>query len=245
MKAKILIVGVVGLGLLSSLAFLLIGNKTQVVKQEPNSSHFHTAIPPRILDALGGREATITMIIPGQRVGDEQWRFTGSLKEGRFDKPFYGVIFARCLNYDEISCWRLTELTVNGKPVMLAEGQENNVAQEGDILISDENPSQSKADTEAEPPVNGAVSVPVDVIVPALDQGAAKVAAVTFWKTKSDNVNTRSGPGTNFPKGFVMPSYVKLTLVREEQGWGLFSYTAKGGGQGQVWIIKNFVIPYE
>lgn len=228
--------------------------RTTDVVAGPSSKHLYEAIHGHIQYTLEGRDVSVTMIIPGQRTGDNLWRFTGSLQEQRVAKPFYGNIKLLCPTYTDYSCWGLESFSVDGAwvPVDSIDGEQKPQAvdqaveeeRQSDLGMREEvETSKVLAKAKAEQP--SAKDLKKTPLETEERRAVVDQSGVQFWKTKSDNVNGRQGPSTEAKIAFKMPSHVKLKLVRKEQHWGLFAYDAQGGVTGEIWISMRLVVPYE
>lgn len=209
----------------------------------PSSKDLYETISHHLQLNLEGRGVAVTMIIPGAKHEDDVWQFTGSLKEDRSDKPFYGALKLRCDEFQNDSCWELETLVVNGHAVLVIPQDTIESAEVGmgvssvikEDVAEGNNSSEQTVSAPSQSPDMKADSQVVE----------SSVSTPQYWKTKSDNVNARHGPGTKFPIAIQIPSYVKLTMVREENGWGLFEYAGKGGAKGRVWISMSHAVPFE
>lgn len=233
-----------------------------VVDVMPTSHQVHATINTMVNLAMEDRSVSVTMIIPGARV-EKAWAFTGSLQEGLTTKPFYGQLRERCKDYNAVSCWHLESLVVDGQTVVVLDNELRGVEQtsgSGEALegetpvaqVSGDNNStmSSPANTEEGtqkkepgPEVTTAQNGPTPSVIKEPQKQTELVPQL--WRTTSDNVNVRNGPGASYDAVFKMPSRVQLTLVREENGWGLYAYQGESGREGRVWIAKSLVIPFE
>ncbi|OSQ40486.1 hypothetical protein [Thalassospira mesophila] len=76
---------------------------------------------------------------------------------------------------------------------------------------------------------------------PAAPAQAGAQVSGEVWRTTSNNVNARMGPGTDYEVAFAMPSTTAMSLLEQKNGWGRFSYQGPDGKTYRVWIYMSLV----
>jgi len=174
----------------------------------------------------------ISMLIPGNKISDAVWTFSGTLQGDTADRPFYGDIQLTCPLAETPACWQLTSLVIDGNPYTLAISQSSASVD----LLPEEQETLVIANAEPLETVIEETSEQTAAPTPSPEAITSKL-----YTTVSDNVNARMGPGSSFDVAFKMPTNVPLTLLEEQDTWGHFEYVGANNEVGQIWIALSLV----
>ncbi|MDG4720107.1 MULTISPECIES: SH3 domain-containing protein [Thalassospira] len=238
--------------------------KEQEGKFSPNPAEIYAGILEALQPTLQLHEYSLTMLVPGNRMGEFEWNFRGTLAKESVTPPFYGRVTYTCGLTGGSYCWQLVELAVDGRQIELITGAAGNAEPSGtqttqsdaampaeaETSTAREEQGQSASDVmaEAAPAVAEKTAVSVkeevaaeEVAAASNDAAALPVEDVKIWHTTSDTVNARMGPGTGYDIAFKMPSSTPLKLMEEQDGWGRFSYSGQDGKVYSVWVAMSLV----
>lgn len=260
----------IALGLFFVLAVLIIffafSGPSQRSGTVQNATFSHKVLYESIshkLQELGDQEQLKpTLLIPGAQMGKNTWSFNGNLSGQTSDRPFFGTIVAVCDNLKDLDCWQLGSLTVNGVPyqftvenkrpmntvarVDTAKKTDSQSLPDRGVKSSNEDTTQQKQeDTAAKIEEKTEIkkespSVSIDLQTATLNK-PQRIEKPVIWRTVTNNVNARMGPGSNYDIAFKMPQSVPLTLVKSENKWGQFEYTGANNQTGRIWIAMSLV----
>lgn len=189
----------------------------------PLAHQIYDAIRELTTTQLSDYGHAISLLVPGASIVENTWDFRGNARSAERDKPFFGSVENTCLEYGDITCWRLSSLTLDGSALPLVE------------VASSEDASENG---DKKPPEQ------LTSLQPEIQKQVADIKPEPqIWRTRTNNVNGRTGPGTNFGIAFKIPSSVDLGFLEERDGWGLFKYDAEGGKEGKIWISMRLVQP--
>ncbi|OKH87456.1 hypothetical protein [Thalassospira sp. TSL5-1] len=238
---------------------------------QPSPAQLYTGIADQVTPVFDLHGYKIAMLVPGDRTNGDSWVFRGTARSGNLSPAYYGQVDYTCgpQGGDEDACWKLSQLVVDGRPLKLVgtvaeNGDASDTPDETAALESRE--SQALGMTNAldtAMPGDGAVQPvapdasgaadrqasdgPADETAQATadDDGAdnnnADQEKADVWRTTSDNVNARMGPGTDYEVAFAMPQSTPMQLLEQKDGWGHFSYVGPDGNTYRVWIYMNLV----
>ncbi len=168
------------------------------------------------------------------------WSLRGNLKTTNSSgarQLFFARAKAVCGEWDDIACWKISALTVDGKPLEIKDttGPDGVAMNAGSLADSapDEKSGEGLPSGSLE---NNTLKSP--------GKSGPKVGSGR-WRTISDRVNARKGPGEDFETFFRMPKQVPLTLIKKDKDWGEFEYAGKDGTLGRVWIAMKVVEPID
>lgn len=214
----------------------------------PSRGQFKKAVRELLRQELEQREHGIDLLVLGALSPDGAWPFRGSLTGGASNMPFFGSLITVCGAWADLRCWYLNRLVINGKAVPLPLPAIDTEASGPATTL------ESNSGTAAATATGGKVSL---AIPPRLTidepnerererrQGKGEAPAQESqsrpWFTKSDQVNARSGPGTEHEKLYAMPSSVPLRLIEKRDGWGRFAFELNDDSEGNAWISLKLV----
>jgi uncharacterized protein YgiM (DUF1202 family) len=232
MKFKILILGALIVALAAS-AYIVTASRNDQTYQslQPSSRNLYNGILGRLKsydESIGQR---LSLLIPGEGTGDQEWNFRGAIHESNGTKPFYGTIRSTCHDFSSLDCWSLALLTIDGTPVFAESKTPNATAPDTKLRPQIRTDADKGETSETAQPMN----MPGHLV-------ADSPPAVATWRTTTDSANARLGPGTQFDVAFQVPSTIPLTLVEKQGDWGLFSYRASDGTRGRIWIAMSLVL---
>ncbi len=220
----------------------------------PSRGQFKKAVTGLLRQELERRGLGIDLLVLGARLPDDTWPFRGSLTGGANNVPFFGSLITVCGAWAELRCWYLSRLVVNGKDLPLPPPAADAGEGGGPATTLESN---SKTATGGK--VSSAIPPPLTVDEPdkrkqgrrqgkgeagkaeAPPQAPAPESQSRPWFTKSDQVNARSGPGTEYEKLYAMPSSVPLRLIEKRDGWGRFAFELNDDSEGNAWISLKLV----
>ncbi|MDV7339296.1 hypothetical protein RYZ26_06805 [Terasakiella sp. A23] len=198
----------------------------------------------------------ISMLIPGNVVKENVWSFSGTFKGESADRPFFGQIRMTCQVVETHACWKLQELVIDGTPYTLAIEDTVQTEEllpeekENQILETTENQESGakqeiKAEIEQTPNQEDTISKEIEQSVTKIKlppkAPAVKSEEISIYRTVSDNVNARMGPGSDHGIAFKMPSSVSLKLLKKDGKWGEFEYKGANDQTGKIWIALSLV----
>lgn len=231
--------------------------KEQEAKFSPNPAEIYAGILEALQPTLQLHEYGLTMLVPGNRMGEFEWNFRGTLSKESARPPFFGRVTYTCGTSDANYCWHLAELAVDGRQIEIITGAVGNEVVT-ETSIKQDNTADSaqagegvKQEANSEPALEKiAGKIPSDVPDDAAseevtavtsDTGALPVENVKIWHTTSNTVNARLGPGIDYGVAFQMPSSTPLKLIEEQDSWGRFSYLGEDGKVYSVWMAMSLV----
>ena len=184
------------------------------------------------------------MLITGAESSPGIWNFRGSLKGKDGEKPFFGTVRSTCDVYENLKCWRLHTLNINGMkldPYNVQDDKQSEKLNTGKLPPVTKNNANIKKLT-AQP----AASPKSLVVAPAEKKSTAppEKPKINRWRAKQNGVNGRTGPGTQFDLAFKIDKSLTLELKRRDGKWGLFSYPAINGETGEIWIYLSLMKAY-
>ncbi|AUG54557.1 hypothetical protein [Thalassospira marina] len=172
---------------------------------------------------------------------------------------------------DDGACWKLSQLVVDGRPLKLVGAVEGDSAAMADETTALENresqalgmnnalDNNAAAGDSNDRQASAGQSDTSDVVKPdgganeadgadassepaaVADNGVTSATSGDVWRTTSDNVNARMGPGTDFEIAFAMPQSTPMQLLEQKNDWGHFAYSGPDGKTYRVWIYMNLV----
>lgn len=214
-------------------------SKEQQTARGPSSRRLYSAIRTQMESLESSLGARVDLLVPGEVAAPSTWNFRGTLRDANAPKPFFGTIRSVCEVYLSPDCWELVTLSVDGLSVFseeamlpatrLSEIERSGPDEEAGRLESE------KLDQEDVMPMETAFSVERP------DETAQEKSPEKHWYTRTDNVNGRLGPGTEYEIAFKIPSDLPLTLTESTSDWGLYKYPASNGKDGKIWIWMPLV----
>lgn len=212
----------------------------------PSKNEFFRAASELLRKELIPKGYSIDVLVAGHFKKEGTWSFRGSLKKNIGNIPFYGALRTTCDDLEDLSCWRLNLLVINGKESPLTD-----TAESSEAARQDENPASKQEAQET----GSAASMETPSLKSnhAADQRQRTIEGSSpasqpeggsdppLWFTATDRVNARSGPGTQYERLYLMPSTVPLRLIEIRDGWGRFSFQKENDSVGTVWIWMNLV----
>lgn len=215
----------------------------------PSRGQFKKAVSGLLRQELEQKGHGIDLLVLGALSPDGAWPFRGSLTGGANNVPFFGSLITVCGAWADLRCWYLNRLVINGKDVPLPLP-----AADAGVGGGPATTLASNSGTAAATATGGKVSL---AILPRLTidepnerergrrQGKGEAPAQESqsrpWFTKSDQVNARSGPGTEHEKLYAMPSSVPMRLIEKRDGWGRFAFELNDDTEGNAWISLKLV----
>ena len=232
-------------------------SKEQEGKFSPNPAEIYAGILEALQPTLQLHEYGLTMLVPGNRKGELEWNFRGTLSKETAMPPFFGRVTYTCGTTDTNYCWHLVELAVNGRQIEVVTSTVGKEIATGTSIKQDntsdsdqageglnQNANSEPASSTIAEKIPGDVSddtVSEEVTAVTNETGALPVEHVKIWHTTSSAVNARMGPGTDYEVAFQMPSSTPLKLMEERDGWGRFSYSGEDGKVYSVWMAMSLV----
>jgi hypothetical protein len=197
----------------------------------PPASQIYDAIRELTTEQFSDYGLAIALLVPGASITENTWDFRGNARTSERDKPFFGTIRNICLEFGDIACWRLSLLNLDGVALPLTSDAslDETINQAANIASGQSEPLQSEIQPQAKP-----------------QKPQAKPETkpeLQIWRTRTNNVNGRMGPGTEFKIAFKIPDSINLGLIEKRDGWGLFRYDAEGGKEGKIWVSMRLVLP--
>jgi len=257
------------LGVFGIAVFIFLQNEEATVTASlqtysPNRAEVHDAT----LDLLAAAPGVVQIgsafltIAPGQN-GD-LWSVRGTFNKENRNIPLFASVRYHCANGKENErCWSLDKLIIDGIPSLIrthktdARKRPNVKGSAGSLApqSADGNLLRKTSKTQPLSGVNATItpkSQEKSKFEMAGSENKAKANSVQqtpstttvaspIWRTRSNNVNARSGPGLDYKIIFKMSTTTTLILIEQQEGWGLFEYPAANREQGQVWIHMNMV----
>ena len=257
-----LIVTVIFLLLIGSIAagyYYYLGLTVTVEAPGPKLSEIEAAGRHLVSKQISNQGYKIALSVPGSHPDADVFALRGTLfmpnKNSNNDgAPFFATLTAACQAWSELACWRLKSIFIAGVEQSVIESI---TAPPSSIKQTDDN-SRRKSAPGAAPETNvkqaSKLTIPTDktdeksktgLTAPQQKSTAPINTAVNSdqrkWQTIHNRVNARSGPGTNHTAYFKMPNSVALRLLKVDQNWGMFEYSAVNGKAHQVWISMSLV----
>ncbi len=255
MKKLFVIVLLVALVAGGGYAYRTLAPPSEEAVASPSRGQFKKAVTGLLAEELEQRGHGIDLLVLGALSADGAWRFRGSLTADVNNVPFFGSLITVCGAWANLRCWHLNRLVINGKDVPLPPPAADAGAGGGPATTL-----ESNSGTAADTAMGGKASLalPPRLAVDEPEQGrrqgngeAGKAAAPPQaparesqsrpWFTKSDQVNARGGPGTEYEKLYAMPSSVPMRLMEKRDGWGRFAFELNDDSEGNAWISLKFV----
>jgi hypothetical protein len=232
---KKLLVVLVFLAAVPAAAYVLMSGDAVQTKHEiagPSNSDLYTAIQEALRTHESGVGERLALLVPGEKVDLTSWNFRATVNSGDLSKPAFGTIRNLCDAFAETRCWELVSLEIDGQEAFAEAAQETgpSLDQSARLQLQDATPNEQDTPLEKE----GGT---------ALQPASAPNLPPTpeTWHTRTDNVNGRVGPGTDYDVAFKMPMVLELTLIETRDGWGRFAYPASDGTAGEIWIWMQLV----
>lgn len=211
--------------------FFILPKAVVQVVDGPRSRDINSAARNHLNDYATNIDASISTLILGEQSQTQEnaWNFRGAIKSTTSTRTIFGSVQNICSDFEKLECWRLSSLSIDGETVPLNSGESMEMEASSEEAVTTTNvgetqsatPAQNDQETEAAQEDN---SPPPEI-----------------WHTRTDKVNGRTGPGTEFPIAFKVPADVPLTFIKQQDNWGQFSYLAQGGGTGKIWVSMNLV----
>lgn len=212
----------------------------------PSRNEFFRAASELLGKELNPKGYSIDILVTGHFTNEGTWSFRGSLKKNTRNLPFFGALRTTCEDWEDLSCWRLSSLAINGKESPLTDAAEST-----EVARQDENPASqqeaqetgSAASIEIPPLKSNDVADQTQETIEGSRQATPPGGESDSppWFTTTDRVNARSGPGTQYERLYPMPSTVPLRLIEERDGWGRFTFQNANDSVSTVWIWMNLV----
>ncbi|RCK34070.1 hypothetical protein TH9_06665 [Thalassospira xiamenensis] len=235
--------------------------KQQEGRFSPSPADIYAGIIEAVKPTLDVHGYGLTMLVPGNRLGEFEWDFRGTLGKENVSPPFYGRVTYVCEDNPQSYCWRLDELLINGRTIERISGDaqglnERETAEGAAVETVEQVAAGFSADDQVgaseistDPQESETVSEnanDTDVVAEVASVASENTVPlpddeVKIWHSTSDTVNARIGPGTDYKIAFQMPSATPLKLLEEQDGWGQFSYTGPNGKIYSVWIAMTLV----
>lgn len=208
----------------------------------PNSREISSATREHLEAFASNIGATITTLIIGEQsqTDENAWNFRGALRVGSSTRTVFGSIQSICSSFQTSDCWQLSTLAIDGEFLALETTSVTETRDEANELssLTDIETSSGVVSSDAEEFV---IDKTIETGLENSNANSSEIVTKEIWFSKTDNVNGRTGPGTNFSVAFKIPADVPLTFLKTENKWGLFSYSAQGGGEGQIWVSLSLV----
>ena len=223
-----------------AISYIAISKRSDVIEiSGPSNSQLYRAITMQMIDLAPQIGAKVSLLVPGNKTNDSEptWNFRGALKGENSTKPFYGLINAICDDFTNEQCWSLSSLTIDGTLAFKRKNLDTKEAQAANKLMDSSSSPNTALDT-AETATDQPLVIEETRVQPVTEEA---VKPEEIWHTRTNNVNGRVGPGTDFDIAFKISTPVNLSLVEQKGNWGLFKYKAINGGEGQVWISIKLV----
>ncbi len=254
MKKLFVIVLLVALVAGGGYAYRTLAPPPEEAGASPSRIQFKKAVTGLLAEELQQRGHGIDLLVLGALSPDGAWRFRGSLTGDVNNVPFFGSLITVCGAWAELRCWYLSRLVVNGKDLPLPPPAADAGAGGGPATTL-----ESNSETATGGKVSSAIPPPLTVDEPdkrkqgrrqgkgeagkaeAPPQAPTPESSSRPWFTKSDQVNARSGPGTEYEKLYAMPSSVALRLIEKRDGWGRFAFELNDNSEGNAWISLKLV----
>ena len=179
----------------------------------------------------------------GQGLDETSWSIRGTInKENRYI-PVFAAIRYHCANHNEdAQCWSLEKLIIDGvhSPIdTLKNGsRESSNAEDAENSTAFQIADRPRLQKTVEPPATSKVKANIS---PKQRMQTETSKPLMIWRTRSDNVNARSGPGLDTKVVFKMNVTTPLTLIEQRKHWGLFEYSMANDELGHVWIHMSMV----
>lgn len=235
---------------------------------QPSPAALYTGMADQISPVFDLHGYKIAMLVPGDRTNGDSWVFRGTARSGNLSPAYYGQVDYTCgpKGGDTGNCWKLSQLVVDGRPLKLV-GTVSDAGATGDVADTPDETAALESRESQALGMNNALDTEMpgdDVDQPVAPEAGAdsadKTAQVTadtadadsangdvnskkadVWRTTSDNVNARMGPGTDYEVAFAMPQSTPMQLLEQKDNWGHFSYVGPDGKTYRVWIYMNLV----
>ncbi|MCH7864615.1 MAG: hypothetical protein IIC56_05305 [Proteobacteria bacterium] len=264
MKKLFVIVLLVALVAGGGYAYRTLAPPSEEAVPVPSRGQFKKAVTGLLAEELEQRGHGIDILVLGALSADGGRQFRGSLTADVNNVPFFGSLIAVCGAWEDLRCWHLNRLVINGKDVPLpppaadagvgggpATTLESNSGTAVDTAIggkvslsippklSGDKPDEREQGRRQGKGEAGKAAAPPQA--PALPQAPAQESQSRPWFTKSDQVNARGGPGTEYKKLYAMPSSVPMRLMEKRDGWGRFAFELNDDSEGNAWISLKLV----
>jgi|GEM_PF-6347198 uncharacterized protein YgiM (DUF1202 family) len=203
----------------------------------PSNSVLYLAIQEALRAHESGIGERLSLLVPGEKVDLTSWNFRATTRNGDLSKPVFGTIRNLCDAFADANCWTLISLEIDGQPAF--SGQTSQSAPVLDQVVS--SPARNALSQERDEPAatqSTSLQPAAASDAPVLSETATPAEK---WRTRSENVNGRMGPGTEYDIAFKVPRGMALTLVETRSGWGRFEYPTSDGSGAQIWIWMQLV----
>ncbi len=209
----------------------------------PNGRDIGSAARTRLGAYAANIDAEIATLIVGETSQTETnaWNFRGALKIDVSTRTVFGTIQNIYDNFANPDCWQLATLAIDGEFQTLAIKDVETSAEDESRQVSTTAATSVTTETVVQNTDTAAMDETITVPDDLNSNSVVQAIAPEIWFTKTNNVNGRTGPGTDFSVAFRIPTDVPLTFVEKQDKWGLFSYAAQGGGEGRIWVSLSLV----
>lgn len=228
-----------GLAVVAGLFWIALFGMKPADRETLAGPHDRDHLMPLLDAVLADYDYSIASLVPGTQTPNGTWDFRGSVKKREVYSPVYGEVERVCADSTKLTCWALARLSIDGNLIEFGQTAPPTESASTALNMSDTGgDSVSSEQTETEPSTGQGSASAAENREPAnaLDAGSGDL-----WRSRSDNVRARLGPGVEHPIAFPMPSHVALRLVSQSGSWGEFEYETTAGNRAKVWIYLDLV----